>query len=496
MAQARPTTRQAAASAGRPGRAGRPGSTRATRLTITLAVLLIVLASVIAYGASLGRPAPAHTPGAAPGSSPAPATAPVSPTVAGLTSADLDSLAAARSRALQNRDEDAFVAALDPETPGLVEEQRRLFRNLRPIPFREASYRVEAVHPAPGNGPPDALYVDVSFLHRIDNADTATVTEGYRWTVTRPRPGAAPRITGITGTPYEGVGYRYARDYPAPWDRSELTVVIRPHVVLLAEQQLAARADTLADAAEQAALADLREYTGARGTAPGFVVVPVADRGAFYDLYGGRADQHGDESGLTYALRTATEPAPAGSPTPKGNARGPQFGGARIVVDVNSGYFTSSDPDRAGALLRHEMAHALITPLRTELAGQNQPVWIVEGFADWLALRSHRGHQAADLTEARAYVRSGRFSGTLPTDADLYQADPVGNAASYELAHLALLRIEQTRGAAAVYRLVADVYADPSPVAVDAAIKQATGMERTEFEADWAQYVRALFGWT
>ncbi|MGW0663803.1 hypothetical protein [Streptodolium elevatio] len=476
MAQVRTSTGHAAA----PGR--RRDSRAATRVTVTLLMLVVLLAAVIAYGATRDRKDEASAPLPAP-SAASPSPAP--PAAAPVTPAELEALAAARSRALAEGDENAFLAALDPATPGLVDEQRRLFRNLRPIPFDEAAYHVDATRPA---DMPDALIVDVSFDHRIANADTATVGEGYRWTVVRPAPGAQLRITSVTGTPYEGAGYRYARDYPAPWDRSELTVARRPHVVVLAEQGLADRVEGLADAAEAAAVADLATYKGPKGTSPGFVLVPVADRHSFYELYGGRADQHGDESGLTYALRTS---ATAGASPVIGH---PQFGGARIVVDVNSGYFTSGDPEHAAALLRHEMAHALITPLRTELAGQNQPVWIVEGFADWLALRDHRDHLDAELTEARTYVVTGRFGGALPTDADLYQADPVGNAASYELAHLAVLRIEQLGGTSAVYRFIAAVYADPSPSAVDQALKNATGFERADFETDWAQYVRTLFG--
>ncbi|MDI2126408.1 hypothetical protein [Yinghuangia seranimata] len=483
MAQARPIR----PTTGRAGRVNRP--------TVALILLVVLLTSVIAYGATRSRGGTPHTPGqgAQPGvpsaTQPGDATPAVPGTDTGITPAQLDALAAARTHALAAGDEAAFTAALDPATPGLVDEQRRLFRNLRPIPFDEAAYRVDSSRPVPGAA--GTLIVDVSFDHRITNADVATVGEGYRWTVTRPAPGAPLRISSITGTPYEGAGYRYARDYPAPWDRATLTVVRRPHTVVLADPQVADRAESLADAAEQAAVTDLTGYAGPRGTSPGFVLVPVADRAAFYELYGGRADQHGDESGLTYALRTsptgttATQSAPGSTP---------QFGGARIVVDVTSGYFTSGDPERAAVLLRHETAHALITPLRSELAGQNQPVWLVEGFADWLALRPHHGHLEGDLAEARTYVRSGRFPGTLPTDADLYQADPVGNAASYELAHLVLLRIEQTRGSAAVYRLVSAVYADPSPASVDRAIKDATGRGRADFERDWAQYVNSMFG--
>lgn len=470
--------------------AERRARTRATRRSVGLVLILLVLSAVVVYGASLRHPGTGTDAGGSANARPpaAPGATQATPTPAPVSPAELDTLVLARTRALADGDETAFLAPLDAATPGLVDAQRRLFRNLRPIPFDEAAYRVDTTRPG-GADRPGVLIVDVSFDHRITNADTATVGEGYRWTVVRPAPGAAPVITSVTGTPYEGAGYRYARDYPAPWDRAELTVVVRPHVVVLAEHPVADRALALADAAETAAAADLGEYAGPEGTAPGFVVVPVADRASFYELYGGRADQHGDESGLTYALRTSPT-GTGGTPAPGR----PQFGGARIVLDVNSGYFSSGDPERAAALLRHEMAHALITPLRTELAGQNQPVWIVEGFADWLAMRDHRGHLATQLGKARTYVRSGRFGGALPTDADLYQADPVGNAASYELAHLAFLRVEQLGGAAAVYRLVADVYADPSPTSVDRAIRTATGLDRDAFERNWAQYVRTLFG--
>lgn len=459
----------------------------ANRLTVTLVALLAVLAAVMAYGATHSRQTTTRIPVGTPAGSPTPGTT-ASQAPDAVTPAELAALADTRSKALADGDENAFLAALDPATPGLVDEQRRLFRNLRPIPFDEAAYRIAATRPGPGPG--DPLTVDVSFDHRITHADTSTVGEGYRWTVTRPAPGAAPRITSITGTPYEGgAGYRYARDYPAPWDRAQLTVARRPHIVVLAEQALADRAEPLADAAEQAAAADLAAYAGPRGTAPGFVVVPVADRAAFYELYGGRADQHGDESGLTYALRSSPTGNTAATARPGTTA---QFGGARIVLDVTSGYFTGGDATRTGDLLRHEMAHALVTPLRSDLAGQNQPVWVVEGFADWLAFRSDRDRLPAQFGEARTYLRTGRFTGTLPTDTDLYQADPVGNAASYQLAHLAMLRIEETRGAAAVFRFAAAVYAAPSTAAVDRALHDATGLDRAAFEADWAQYARAL----
>lgn len=375
-----------------------------------------------------------------------------------------------------------FTADLDPDSHDLIAGQLRLFRNLMLVPFDQVDYRVETIQTMPTADDRITAYVDVSFDHRITGADTATVGEGYRWTVVRAGPGAPLVVTAVDGTPYDGAGYAYARDYPAPWDHADLTVVRRDHVVVLADPSTAAGAERLADAAEDAAIADIETWAdgGPSGTAPGFVIVPVADRETFYRLYGGRTGEHGEESGLTYALRTI---GPAG----KG-----RFGGARIVLDTTSGWFTSPNPRRIGELLRHEMAHALVTPLRNEVPNQDQPVWVVEGFADWLALHGRTLLGTDELYEARTYLATNRFTGRLPTDDELYQADTVGNAAAYEFAHLAMRRIEEIGGSTAVYDFVTAVYADPAPAAVDAALRQATGRSREEFEKDWARRVHEL----
>jgi hypothetical protein len=455
------------------------------RLAPPLVVLILALTAFVVFGTTLGRPGSGatlpHTARTSPGT-PLPGTAtPVAP-AHGPVAADIERLADQRTRALAAHDETGFVADLAADDPGLVEGQLRLFRNLMHVPFDLAAYRVETVQTMPATDDRLIAYVDVSFDHRITNADTATVGEGYRWTVLRATPGAPLRITAVDGTPYDGAGYAYARDYPAPWDNAELTVVRREHILVLADPATTRGAEHLADAAEDAARDDIDMWAdgGPTGTAPGFVIVPVADRNTFYRLYGGRTGEHGEESGLTYALR-------AGEPAAKG-----RFGGARIVLDTTSGWFTSPNPERLGELLRHEMAHALVTPLRTEVPNQDQPVWVVEGFADWFALRGDTLAGSDQLNEARTYVATNRFTGRLPTDDELYQADTVGNAAAYEFAHLAIRRIEAIGGPAAVYAFVTAVYADPAPAAVDTAIEKTTGRPREVFEKEWAAGVHDL----
>jgi len=457
----------------------------ARRLAAPLITLVLALAALVAFGTSVGHTDSARprAPLAAPDLPRPDTAAPVPPAHGpGITATDIADLAARRSQALATGDEQAFLADLDPDLPDLVAGQRRLFANLARVPFDHAAYRVETVQTMPATDERTTAYVDVSFDHRITRADTAMVGEGYRWTLTRSGAGTPLRVSAVDGTPYDGAGYTYARDYPAPWDNADLTVARRDHIVVLADPATAPGAEALADAAEEAARADIDTWAdgGPDGVAPGFVIVPVADRDTFYRLYGGRTGEHGEESGLTYALRTAGPPLKTG------------FGGARIVLDTTSGWFTSPNPRRLGELLRHEMAHALVTPLRVEVPDQDQPVWVVEGFADWLALHGRTLIGTDELAEARSYVETGRFTGALPTDAELYQADTVGNAAAYEFAHLAIRRIEEIGGRKAVYAFVTDVYTDPAPDAVDAALERATHGTRAEFEKDWAARVREL----
>lgn len=456
----------------------------ARRLAAPLITLVLALAALAAFGTSVDtKSARPHVAIATPDRPRPDAAVPVPPAHGlGITAADIADLAARRTQALASGDEVAFLADLDPDLPDLLAGQRRLFTNLTRVPFDHAAYRVETVQTMPPTDERTTAYVDVFFDHRISRADTAMVGEGYRWTLTRSGAGTPLRIAAVDGTPYDGAGYAYARDYPAPWDTADLTVVRRDHVVVLADPATAPGAQALADEAEEAAGADIRTWAdgGPGGVAPGFVIIPVADRDTFYRLYGGRAGEQGEESGLTYALRTVGPPLKTG------------FGGARIVLDTTSGWFTSPNPRRLGELLRHEMAHALVTPLRVEVPEQEQPVWVVEGFADWLSLYGRTLIGTEELAEARSHVESGRFTGALPTDAELYQADTVGNAAAYEFAHLAMRRIEEIGGRKAVYTFVTDVYTNPDPAAVDAALERATHSTRAEFEKDWAARVREL----
>ncbi len=98
------------------------------------------------------------------------------------------------------------------------------------------------------------------------------------------------------------------------------------------------------------------------------------------------------------------------------------------------------------------------------------------------------------MPPARDLVRSGKFDGKLPTDAEIYSPDAKTSASGYHFSMLAIRYIADKHGAAKAYAFVIAVYRDPRTAAVDTALKAATGLDRTAFEAKWAQYVKSKAG--
>lgn len=122
--------------------------------------------------------------------------------------------------------------------------------------------------------------------------------------------------------------------------------------------------------------------------------------------------------------------------------------GARTRVVINPPAFARLSALGRRVVLAHEAAHVAtraVTSART-------PLWLVEGFADWVAYRSE--HVAVDeaAAELLSSVRAGRALRQLPTRAQLVQPGP-GRAAAYEGAWLACRLIARRWGASALVDL-------------------------------------------
>ncbi|HSA52938.1 MAG TPA: hypothetical protein VLH10_22870 [Yinghuangia sp.] len=386
-------------------------------------------------------------------------------------------LANTRSVALAKNDATAFLGTVDKNNKALVDTERRLFANLRKVPFDESAWSATAVTDArtePGavNGWPVNATVEIAFRHQLANVDVRPVAERYVWTIRCVTVDDACNITNVTGSRDSVI--LGASGYPAPWDVWDLAVERRPHVVVFGPAATAADLRTRADEAEAAAVYDIGVWKGPTGVSPGFAITLTRERDTFESLYS--RESPGDWA-AGYALPMAAA----------GDNR--TIGGSRVVIDLDE---MDKDASFARVILRHELVHALLDPLMTE-DFQDIPLWTAEGFADWVAQadRSIRGTYEARAVGAQ--IEDGTFTGKLPTDADFAAAKEDVIDAAYNQSHLALRYLADTYGRDKACAFIADVYQGTSG-GVGAAIRTATGKTLAEFEKGWAEWVRKNFG--
>ncbi|WP_237535711.1 hypothetical protein [Streptomyces sp. SID3343] len=395
---------------------------------------------------------------------------------------EMEAVIADRSRALAGRNADAFVAPIDPAATNLLAEQRRLFANLTQIPFAESRY----VAPAdPGPTPSDletaaaqataaapsrpTADIVVSFVHRVEGTDPQPVAENYRWTFARASAGAPLWLIAVSAAPYVSV------TYPMPWDQAALVVEQRPHVVLFASVSHKSKASGWADKAETAAQRDLAAWRGPQLPVTRFLVYVTPDRRTFNEMSESRELANADGVCASLAPNTVV---PLGDKTTR-------WTGCRVFLDGAGEAFDTRNDTGFMSLVEHELGHAMVAGFAAVRA--QPPTWVAEGFAEslpWSDPRLSNGHVEA----VREHLADGKFTGRLPTDADVYSPDPDTAAASYHYAMQAIRYMAKEFGADKAHTFVAEVYRDPSRL--DAALTAATGLDRVTFEQKWSAYVK------
>ncbi|MGW9209233.1 hypothetical protein ACWGR4_19880 [Embleya sp. NPDC055664] len=398
------------------------------------------------------------------------------PQVTRIAAADLAGLADSRTQALKSGNVDGFVAGIDPAAPELATAQRRLFANLRLFPFTSVEFRPSTATVEPANDAgPLTRDVNVVFAHQITGVDSEPIAERYTWTVTRASVGAPLLITKIVGGSTRGGG----NAFPAPWDEDELAVLERPHVLLAVPAKNKTKAAAWADRAESALKKNLAVWKGPAITPQRYVIYVTPDHETFI-----RALSGNDLPNVTGVCRTM----PPARPT---MGRDQPMAGSRITLDGSDEMFAKNDGEQQTHLIRHELGHAMVAEF--ERGGEGPPLWVSEGFAEYLAWTDLSLSEWFQPT-AREQVRAGKFTGKLPTDADVNSPDAKTSTVSYHYSMLTIRYMAEKYGVAKADQFVVAVYKDPSPAAIDAALKEATGLDRDTFESNWAKYVKAKVG--
>ncbi|MCG8971252.1 MULTISPECIES: hypothetical protein [Streptomyces] len=331
------------------------------------------------------------------------------------------------------------------------------FGNLSAVPLAAWSYRVTGLHRTG-----DTATADVDLSYRVEGYDRGALTTARTVRLSREEDG---RWSVDSDRPAKQSGQQ-------PWDQGPVRVVRGEHSLVLGVGQSTGALRGYAELADRAvpAVSDAWDGDWARRIV---VVVPKSLEG-MAGLLGSPASSYRGIAAVTTGETGGREQAPAD----------------RIIVN----------PDAYGLLgslgkqvvLTHETTH-VATRVHTTAA---TPLWLSEGYADWVGYRAdgrEPSQAAAELTRA---VSEGRVPGGLPTDEDFGftgEADELARA--YEGGWLACRMIADQWGEDrldAFYRAVGAH--DGRAGAVEDALRDVLGTTQDAFTARWREYLREQLG--
>lgn len=362
----------------------------------------------------------------------------------------------ARAAAVLAHDEHTYLAQFAPEATELRARERRQFHNLADVPFDFWEYRASHVRRDGAQAS-----ADVELRYRITGYDSAPVISvrqvelglrDGRWYVTADRPG---------------------KDSPQQlWQQGRVRVVHGERSLVLGVDQDPERLESLARRADRAvpAVSDAWPSRWARRV----VVLVPASLEAMGALLGAPAASY---RGI--AAVTTGETGRAGA-TPAD----------RVIVNPSA--YTVLGEFGQDVVLTHETAH-VATRAHTSSA---TPMWLSEGFADWVAYRGSGRTASQSAPELQRAVRAGDVPARLPSDDDFaFGADADALARAYEGGWLASELIAERWGEKKLTTFYREVgAADSRAGAVEKAMAKVLETTPETFTVQWRTYLRERLG--
>lgn len=428
-------------------------------------VALAVMALQLVQLGLLHRPAPASSPGARQGapSSPAPTTpgasaAPLSP------QAQVVRLLARRADALLRHDKTAFLATVDNHRPTFYRSQATLFDRMATVPFASFSYSVPDPLRDVGSERARQRYrptvvsmfpVEASFGFKGQDASPFLAHFYYTFAVT----GSGWRIAGQDDVPQP------LRSDVEIWDSGPVQTLSTARTLVVFHPGGVGLARRLLSVAERGYRQVAASWSSSWDRKV-VILVPRDQREAQ------RLVRSRDLSDVAAVTSSAVEAGPLH-----------RLLGNRIIVNTSltEGYRTLD----LQVVLTHEMTH-----VATRKIGVGVPLYLVEGFADYTALRPLEAPVRVTRPSLAAAVRAGRFTGKLPSRSQLVGKDA---ALAYDEGSTFCLWVASTFGEGklqALYSSFGDLVADPVRRDEDLRFRRVLGISRATAEARWAAFVR------
>ncbi len=394
-------------------------------------------------------------------------TAPV-PTKPGASApspqAQVTRLLASRANAVLRHDKGAFLATVDRKRRGFYLSQAALFDRMETVPFARFSYSVPDPLEDLGSDRARRRYrptvvsmypVEASF--RFRGQDSSPFLAHYFYTFAMTASGW--RIAGQDEVP------RPLRSDVEIWDAGPVRTVSTSRTLVVfhpGDASLASRLLTVAERGYGQVAASWSPSWDSKVV----VLVPGDQREAQ------RLVRARDLSDVAAVTSSAIEAGPLH-----------RLLGNRIIV--NTSLVENYRMLDLQVVLTHEMTH-----VATRKIGVGVPLYLVEGFADYTALRPLDAPLRLTRPTLALEVRAGRFKGRLPSVSQLVGDDA---ALAYDEGSSFCLWVARTFGEAklqALYSSFHNLSADPVRHDEDLRFRQVLGISRATAESRWAAFVR------
>ncbi|MET9154064.1 hypothetical protein [Streptomyces griseoflavus] len=359
--------------------------------------------------------------------------------------AEVQSLLDRRAEAVLERDAAAYAGTGD----------RAGFDNLRGVPLADWSYRVTAL-----NRTGDTATASADLRYRVEGHDRAPVVTARSLALSRDREG---RWSVDSDRPARTSGEQL-------WDQGAAQAVRGERSLVLGVGQPAGKLREYAALADRAVPA-VSDAWGPEWPRRVVVLVPRSLEG-MAGLLGSPASSYRGIAAVTTGA-TGTD------------GRGPAD---RVIVNPDA-FGLLGDAGRQ-VVLTHETTH-VATRAHTSAA---TPLWLSEGFADWVGYRGGDRAPAEAAPELAHAVSRGDVPEALPQDEDFgFSGDADGLARAYEGGWLACRLIAEHWGEERLRAFYRTVGAHESREgAVEHALDTVLGTTPEAFTLQWHDYVRTV----
>lgn len=398
--------------------------------------------------------------------------------------------------ALEAADEKAFTSVVLPGSAVLLAHQQQVFRALQRMPFSQVRYAWAGQRyltvPGLGSRYPDEAYVaEVARTYTLADWDPEPAQELLGLTFTR---SGTDRKWYLAADSDAAEQLPFATD-TEPWQVGDVSIASTERVLVVGDPKTPATTRRLATRLD-GLVSDVADVWASKSWNGRVVVYAVTDKRFVKAWFGTQAST----GRRTESTDPATFDAVVGEVWTSQSSHGPGGDPAGNRMVLTPALIRSKDKGYVDQVLTHELTHVLTDRLGSGPA----PVWLVEGAAEYTAVRS--GGSSVDGVSALQQrglttgewkrLRSGSYRLTLPTDhRQFYAGDSETVADHYTSAWFTCLYIADHYGEKKLVRLytrAAELSGSGSPEQAEAkALEEVLGTDRAALVKAASSYARS-----